>query len=282
MLVGCQQHNNADCIALCGDDRVMIVDMAKSNDTVVNVVWDWKTAELVGQLSNAQVKALYPTDECKIVDKGRKLLITSSRNAVLLLDIATKHADFFASAPMAHSAEILPNNRIAVALSTNVNGNALEIFDIDHPEEPIFRDSLFSGHGVVWNRWHKSLYTLNWDELREYKLRDWNSENAWLERVNTWKTPAKSGHDLSMADEDRLLLTGHNGVFCFDIRKETFEPFAPLEKVKNVKSVNYNPKNGRLVYTVAEESWWTHHVYEKNPDRYITIADLNIYKARFH
>lgn len=32
--------------------------------------------------------------------------------------------------------------------------------------------------------------------------------------------------------------------------------------------------------TVAEERWWTHNVYQKNPDRMITIDSMQIYKVR--
>ena len=280
VLAGCAA-TRADQVALCGDERVMIVDMARSSDTALHVIWDWTTAELAGQLPEGKIRQLRPTDECKFVCRNRKFLITSSGNAVLLLDIATKRAEFFADAPMAHSAEMLPGGRVAVALSTTKKGNALEVFDTGRPDKPFFRDTLYSGHGVVWNKHHKRLYTLNYNEIREYKLLDWHSSHPSLRCTRRWPLPLTGGHGLSYVDKDRMLVTGEDkGVRIFHIDTGTFEPFLPLADMPDVKSVNYAPRSGRIVYTVAEESWWTHHVYSKSPDRFITIPSLNIYKAR--
>lgn len=40
------------------------------------------------------------------------------------------------------------------------------------------------------------------------------------------------------------------------------------------------PQTERLVYSKAEISWWTHHIYCENPDRTFTFPDVNLYKAR--
>ena len=64
----------------------------------------------------------------------------------------------------------------------------------------------------------------------------------------------------------------------FDIDKEEFSPFEPLCDVENVKSVNYDSETQRLIYTKAEINWWTHHIYQENPDkeRYQTVyAKIN-------
>jgi len=53
--------------------------------------------------------------------------------------------------------------------------------------------------------------------------------------------------------------------------------------MENVKSVHYNEESGRLVYTVAEEEWWTDHIYCRNPEKVISIPGLKLYKVRvFH
>jgi hypothetical protein len=79
---------------------------------------------------------------------------------------------------------------------------------------------------------------------------------------------------------DELLITCHEGVSVFDIPKETFTPFAPLADAQNIKSVNFDPQTRHLVYTKAEISWWTHHVYGRNPARTFTFPGINLYKAR--
>ena len=61
-------------------------------------------------------------DECKVVDNNRKMLVTSSSGGCVLIDIATKEVLFYATARNAHSAELLPEGRIAVALSVHNSG----------------------------------------------------------------------------------------------------------------------------------------------------------------
>jgi hypothetical protein len=98
--------------------------------------------------------------------------------------------------------------------------------------------------------------------------------------VATWTLPINEGHDLSAVDDDRMLISGYEGVLWFNITTEEFSPFEPLKDVKDVKSVNLDPKTERLIFTKGEESWWTHHVYQKNPDRVIQLDSAHLYKAR--
>ena len=132
----------------------------------------------------------------------------------------------------------------------------------------------------MWHAERESLYALGYDVLREYKLKDWQSATPSLELVAQWPIPVKSGHDLVKVDAKRMLVSGHEGVYWFDVESGEYTPFEPLQSTENVKSVNYNAKSGRLVYTKAEESWWTHHIYQENPAKVITIDDMNIYKVR--
>ena len=269
-----------DCVAVCGGREVRIIDFKASEGTSVKEVWSWKLDDPATVLPEGYSRYLHHFDECKFVDGKRKLLLTSSGGGMVLLDIKKKEVLSYARVPMAHSADLLPGGRIAVALSTHKNGNALEIYDIDAPEKVVFRDSLLSGHGVVWNQKRQRLYALGYNQLREYKLKDWQTETPSLEMVSSWALPVTSGHDLSPVDDGRMLVTGTEGVRLFNIEDGTFSPFEPLKDMRRVKSVNYRPSDGRIVYTVAEESWWTHNVYQLNPQRQFTIDSLNIYKVR--
>ena len=271
---------NENCVAVCGGHDVKIIDMAESEGTTLHEVWSWNIDEPIEGLPAEYAEYLNPLDECKLVDNNRKLLLTSSSSAVVLIDLKTKKNLFYARVPMAHSADLLPNDRVAVALSTHKKGNSLEIYDIAQPEKVLWRDSLYSGHGAVWHAERESLYALGYDVLREYKLKDWQSATPSLELVASWSIPVKSGHDLMKVDADRMLVSGHEGVYWFDVNSGEYTPFEPLHSTENVKSMNYNAKNGRLVYTKAEESWWTHHIYQENPTKVITIDDMNIYKVR--
>ena len=276
---GCSPINR-NCAALCGDNVVKIIDLKKSEGDNIAQIWQWTIEEPTVGLPAEYANYLRPLDECKFVDNNSKLLLTSSHSATVLIDIKSRKCLFYARTPMAHSAELLPNERIAVALSTHKLGNSLELYDIDSPEKVIWKDSLYSGHGVVWNAKRESLYALGYDVLREYKLKNWQSDNPSLEKVAEWPIPVRSGHDLSKVDDRRMLVSGHEGVYVFDVESGEFSPFEPLKSTQNVKSVNYCPKSQRLIYTKAEESWWTHNVYQQNPDKVITIDSLKIYKVR--
>lgn len=269
-----------DWLAVCGDGVVRIIDMAESDSTNIKEMWRWDKDDPQANLPIGYDLNMRNLDECKFVDNNTKMLLTASGNGMMLIDIETKAILCYAHVPMAHSADLLPGNRIAVALSTHKKGNALEIYDIDTPEKVVFRDSLYSGHGVVWNEKRQRLYALGYKELREYELADWETDRPSLRQVRMWEIPMTSGHDLSPVDENRMLVSAHEGVMWFDIGKEQFSPFEPLRNVENVKSVNYDHKTGKLVYTKAEVKWWTHHIYQESPDKVVTMDSLNVYKVR--
>lgn len=267
-------------MAVCGDGIVRIIDMAESDSTDIKEVWRWDKDDPQVNLPKGYDMLMRNLDECKFVDNNTKMLLTASGDGMMLLDIETKDILCYAHVPMAHSADLLPNNRIAVALSIHNKGNALEIYDIDTPEKVVFRDTLYSGHGVVWNEKRQRLYALGYKELKEYELVDWNTDQPSLRQVKMWEIPMESGHDLSPVDDNRMLVSAHEGVMWFDIDKEEFSPFEPLSNVENVKSVNYNPETQRLIYTKAEINWWTHHIYQENPDKVIKMDSLKVYKVR--
>ena len=117
VVTGCSSFDE-NHLAICGGEEVRIVDMSKSEGRNLHEVWSWRIDEPTEGLPAEYSKYLMPLDECKFVDGNRKLLLTSSHSAVVLLDIKSRKCDFYARVPMAHSADLLPNNRIAVALST--------------------------------------------------------------------------------------------------------------------------------------------------------------------
>ena len=266
-------------IIACGDDRVIVIDYETSDTNNVNILWRWDASESA-DLPEIYAGYLSSLDDCKPVDDNRKILITSSGGAVVLVERKTKEIHFYAHVPNAHSAEWLPDNRIVVALSTSPEGNSLQLYDVDNPDVVIFKDSLFSGHGVVWISETAQLFALGYSELREYSLNNWGTENPELQLENSWNIPGSSGHDLISVSESKLILTTGEGVWDFNIPTSEFSPFSPIASVKDVKSVNFNESNQRLIYTKAEISWWTHHIYCRNPDKIIAVPDINLYKVR--
>ncbi|SDE16027.1 DUF6528 family protein [Niabella drilacis] len=266
-------------IVVCGDDKVLLLNSRKSA-TAPAVSWRWKVSDAQG-LPPAYQKWMVPLDDCKPVMNRSRLLLTSSGGGVVLLDIKTQKPVFYARVPMAHSAEILPGNRVVVALSTHPQGNSIELYDLDKPEQRLFRDSLYSGHGVVWSPKYQRLFALGFGELRAYALQDWNSAAPRLRLEQKWRLPSEGGHDLSAMDPETLIVTTHHNVFTFAIPEARFKVFEPLKERQNIKSANYDPHKKQLLFTQAEESWWTYHIYMRNPDRTITIPDIKLYKTRF-
>ena len=273
------KKENHEIIA-CGGHDIIIFDEEQSNESDLKITWQWNIEE-AKELPAEYQKYLNPLDECKPVDENSKILATSSGGGVVLLDRATKDILFYANAPMAHSAELLPGNRIVVALSDHPYGNSIELYDIATPEKCIYRDTLTWGHGVVWMQKAERLYALGSDDLICYSLKNWDSDQPELQRKKTWKLPAWGGHDLVPVSDNELVVTVAESVWTFFLDSESFESFEPINAV-DVKSVNYNKRTGKLVYTKAEEEWWTHHIYSVNPDKKYTIPNINIYKARVY
>ena len=268
-----------DEIIACGDDQVIVIDRKASDRENIKILWRWKVSE-ANDIPEAYQKLLIPTDECKPVDGTKKILITSSGGGVVLVDRKSKKSLFYAHSPMAHSAEILPNNRVVVALSTHADGNSLEVYDLKESEKVIFKDSLYSGHGVAWMNKMKSLFALGYKELRRYSLKNWDSDKPELQLEEKWTLPDNGGHDLISISDKKLIITTTKSVWVFNIPEKEFSPFELLGQISNVKSVNYNESTQDLVYTKGEISWWTHNIYCRNPDKTLIIPGINLYKAR--
>ncbi len=284
-LYSCTGNNNTNTnhgfsqLITCGDEEVAVFEKAATDSLGFVKVWEW-TASMSEGLPEDFHDYFNTTDECKPVGENQ-ILITSSSGGVALVNRDDKKTVFYAHAPNAHSAEYLPGNKLVVALSTAKNGNSIRLYDLDHSDSILFTDSLFSGHGVVWDEQNNSLFALGFDQLREYKLEDWDSSAPWLKQVSEWEIPDESGHDLFLTDDSRLLLSTTNSVWQFDINRSIFSPFPALEGVHHVKSVNLNAQTGELVYTKGEISWWTHHVYMHLPKKdTLALTNKKIYKVR--
>lgn len=271
--------STSESLVACGEDSVFIVKHDPVDPDDHSIIWHWKVTDAT-DLDPDFHKRMVPTDDCKPVLNNSKLLITSSGGGVILLDIKRKKSLFYAHVPNAHSAELLPNERMVVALSTAIGGNAIELYNLNKSDRVLYRDSLYSGHGVVWMPKLKRLFALGYDELRAYSLVDWSSNKPSLRKDKTWTLPEESGHDLVSVSDDELLLTTHEGAWSFKISAEEFTPFAPLEKVPDIKSIYFNERNGRIIYTKGETSWWTHRILALSPDKTIQIPDVKMYKVR--
>jgi len=276
-----QEHNITELI-VCGDTAVYIIDYDKTKDSIPNITWQWSAID--SDLPDDYKGNMRSTDECKPVNEGRQILITSSgKGGVILIDRETKYTLFYAALDNAHSAELLPNNRIVAAGSTGDNGNCLNIYNLHLSDSIIYSDSLYSAHGVIWDDEYQILYALGYDELRMYSLQNWESSAPGMTLMKKIKIPGISGHDLNVTHNiNQLILTENNSTWLFNKKEETFEKYKPLAEYNRVKSVDFHPKTKQLVFIKAEEEWWSNNIYFINPTKKIYIGKTRIYKARWN
>jgi hypothetical protein len=269
-------------LIVCGWDEVFILDVS---GPAPRKTWSWRAAERP-ELPEHMRSQFQTTDECKPIDGGKRILITASSDGVALVERRTGAVLFYASVVNAHSAELLPGGRVAVAAShrPDADGDRLVLFDLQKPEEPLFHTELYSGHGVVWDDERRLLWALGGDHLRTYRLRNGETSSPALEMEDEYDLPDSGGHDLyPVPDASLLFVTTRKRVWTFDTRRRTFSPHPQLSEVVEVKGVSMNPVTRQVVYVKADEGrWWTDTLRFLGPERTIELPGERLYKARWN
>lgn len=264
-------------VLVCGDNLVLLVDNQNSINGIPKIVWTWNAHEAMDLPEEYRTKRFNSIDDCKAIKGGKQILVSSSSGAIAVINMDDKKVIFHAEVPNAHSIELLPRNLIAAAASTNPKGNSVMIFDISKPGKILFKDSLYSAHGVVWDKGRKTLFALGYDVLREYKI----EKRYKLKKVNEWKIPGIGGHDLMMAPGGKkLFITEETGAWIFNIKSGNFSKINGFPDAENIKSINQN-NSRQFVYTVPEVSWWTFHVSFLSPENKLGFPGMRVYKARW-
>ena len=279
-------------LIFCGDNMVYMIDAGLANETTYKdaVTWSWDATEAAAVLGLDKSRCNH-LDDCKPVDNGKKLLCTSSYNWCVLLDIATKEVLFHTTAtPNAHSAELLPGNRIVVACSggESSGNNSIQLYDISQPNRILYQSALGSAHGVVWNETTQRLYAIGGQSLQIYKLKDWETATPSLELEKTERTPQGGLHDMSYVNSNTLCIGGR-GAYLYDIGANRFTEMMLFSAA--IKSIDYNDETGELWYTDStnpegSQSWSTQTIRystDKNAStetRTIKVPDLDVYKVR--
>ncbi len=273
------QSIGAKSFLVCGDSKILIVDYEKSRDSIPEIVWSWDAHQAMDLPEDYRTKKFNSTDDCKAINGGKQILISSSSGAIAILNVKDKKVVFYAEVPNAHSIALLPGNMLVAAASTAAKGNKIMLYDIKKSNLPVYTDSLYSAHGLVWNDRRKSLYALGYDVLREYKM----VGKEGLKLQSHWKIPGISGHELGLTgNEDNLFVTEHHGAWNFNLNTHQFTKIENFPDADNIKSLSKN-RAGQFIYTVPEKSWWTYHVSFLAPKRSFAFPDMKVYKARwFH
>jgi hypothetical protein len=269
-------------LIVCGWDEVFILGLGDGLTPAYRKVWSWRAADSPEIPKDMQ--ALFrTTDDCKPVDGGRRILISSSGGAVALIDRETRRASFVARVTNAHSIEMLPGGRIAAAASVakDGTGDRLVIFDAASGKE-VGSDALRSGHGVVWDESRRVLWALGGDVLRAYDV-GLAGRPVKLERTFEAALPSAGGHDLvAIPDSPRLFVSTVPRCFYFDRDRREFVPHDTLGGQRDIKSYNVHPRTGRVVFVQAEPpNWWSEHLHFHRPDGTLRLPGEHIYKARW-
>ncbi|TNE38041.1 MAG: hypothetical protein EP321_13115 [Sphingomonadales bacterium] len=266
----------------CGDDQVRLY---RWDEAAPREVWRWSAATAKNLPAEYRTSLLSKIDDCKPVLEGRAILITASTGGVVLLDRVTGAIWFRAMAPMAHSATLLPGDRIAVALSIQKAGDRLQIYDRTNSEHALFHLPLPSGHGAVWDAARQRLFALSHDYIQAFSLVDWNTATPSLREEERWDLPGRrDGHDMSHDPvTGNYFVTTDDGVWRFDADAGTFAPFTPLNPALRVKSIS--PSLHDLAWTQAEENWWAFGFMiakrdGSDPER-VPVDGLHLYKVRW-
>lgn len=267
-------------LIVCGWDEVFKLDVSDSGGTPQRV-WSWRAANRP-ELPEAYRDKFRYTDECKPV-AGNRILITASSDGVALVDQGGK-TEFWARCANAHSAELLPGDRIVVACSTReTGGNRLAVFDATVPERELFSTELNSGHGAAWDAQRGILWALGGRELRSYSPADWDSPHPALRLDATYTLPEHGGHELVALDSSpSLAVTTSRSVWLFDRDARKFSPHPELRGLPGVKGISVHPRTGQIAYVQADlPDWWSDTIRFVHPERTVRLENQRIYKVRW-
>jgi hypothetical protein len=271
----------AESLLLCGWDKVLLLETSTAEQGKIEKVWTWD-AKQCKELPDGVRTAFGTTDDCKPVDGGARILISSSSGGCALVERPSGRAIWYALVPNAHSLELLPHSRIVVASSVDAKGNRLVLFDVAHSNQPIWDTPLPSAHGVVWDEGRQRLWAVGLKELRCYELKDWESDKPSLVVKASHGLPDGDGHDLQpIPHSNDLIVTTGSHVYLFDRDKQAFRFHPELGGRANVKSVCIHPVTGQTVFLQATESWWSDTMGLIAPAGKIQLPKERLYKARW-
>lgn len=271
----------------CGRERVHILDLnALSPDRPLQTLWTWQAAGRPDL--PADYHALFrSTDECKPVNGGKWILITSSGGAFALVDRAANKVLCYGRAANAHSADLLPNGRVAVAASRdrrNHQGDALILFDVRHPGRELWRTELPTGHGVVWDGKRQILWALADADLRSYRLDDWETPRPTLTRIGLVPLPEDGGHDLiAVPGTAHLAISTQSRCWLFDRDRKTLQPHPQLAEAASIKSISQHPVTGQIAFVQADRpNWWSERIRLLDPSGSLSFTGEQFYKVRWN
>ncbi|MGM9768506.1 MAG: DUF6528 family protein [Candidatus Cryptobacteroides sp.] len=292
-VTGTAAESESTVLVFCGDNMVYMVNADLVSDVYTEaVIWSLDVKTLASQLGLSESRCDH-LDDCKIVDNGKKLLLSSSYGWCALVDIATSKVQFYSTqCPNAHSAEYIMGKYIAVACSSGDTDDhsKVQLYDINQSNVILSKSALESAHGVVWNSQRQELYAAGGNVLQTCTIEGIDSGTVSLKLVKSVSTPQGGLHDLTFVDDNTLCLAGVKA-YLYNINTGSFDEMMHFTNSISIKSLNYNPESGEFWYTDAtvpegNETWSSQKIRfgtdrnSTNVDRIIRVPDMDMYKVR--
>lgn len=259
----------------CGWNEVRLQHIEGTN---ITTTWKWDATN--SNLPEAFKPLFNFTSECKPVSGGR-VLVTSSDDGVAVVDRAGSNVLFYARAANAHSAELLPSNRLAVASSYETNGNRLIVFDLATNEVELFSVPLWGAHGVIWDEQRQTLWGLSDSYIAGYKLTNWNIAPD-LALVSGSGLLDGGGHDMYPVPNSPYLIVP-TALYCWLFNRDTrvFTKHPLLGDIPNIKGISVHPQTGQISYVQADGPWWSEHLRFLSPSNTFDFPGDHYYKTRW-
>jgi hypothetical protein len=272
----------AERLLLCGWDEVFMIDTTNAANGKVEKIWSWRAVAAKGMPVDL-TNTFRSTDDCKPVDGGTKILISSSSGGCALVNYPSGNVLWSARVPNAHSIEVLPSERVVVASSVHAEGNRLVLFDLSQAGTPVFDTPLRSAHGVIWDDERECLWALGFDELRSYSRADWRSKKPRLVLKAAHKLPDTGGHELqAIPNSNDLLLTVHDHVYLFDRETGVFRKHSDAGDIRNVKCATVSPVTRTMLIIHGNgTNWWNESFLLSTPRQQIRLPGEKLYKGRW-
>ena len=293
-----QKTGNEDArhLIAMGNNMLYIfdADKAKQDGNFRNsIIWSWD-AKSAAKETGINPDRLDFIDECKVKEGGENLLITGAHGWCIYLRKADGKVLFWTdNTDQAHSAEILPNNRVVVACS--VPKNQLHLYDIEKPDKIIQTLDMKHAHGVYYCAKRNRLYAVGENCLRIFRLENWTGKKPRLVIERTVGTGwyVSDIHDLIPLDDDTLILTGNNAAF-FNMKTGKLRHWDRFSGISSIKSMNYNKDTKEIIYTYSNQddcqgaypwsTWKVRNSYDLNDvgESVFYTPDINGYKIRVY
>lgn len=265
----------------CGWQNLSIFEY---NGKELTETWAFIRNEYQGFPKKPEIAKQFNTlDECKPFDGGNRILVTSSDDGIGIIDRKEKKFTYIGKVRNAHSAELLPGNKIAVAGS--YGSDELVIFN-GKTGDVIDTSPLPAGHGAHWDAERQQLIALAYKDIRIFTFTDIQSDTPGLKLVKTIALGEGGGHDLSLIPStDTFHVSTDNTAWHYEAGTHKLQAHPVLEGQSHLKAISTNKDTQQLLWLKADKGvWWSYsiRIYSPQADKHQQFEVLRpYYKVRW-